>query len=160
MYLSEATTQSNLKIALSVKNLTSCKHWACCLRKMVEHWKEVKTGDFLPLPISLPFLRLPHAGLACNCRLTCPNFGETFCGEAAIQLGKVTFPRWMAILPPKSRSPVRKSEPARRYASYAHMADPASNHGRKSSHSRTKKLHACSYSDPGISKKTKETKFL
>ena len=60
MYLSEATTQSNLKIALSVKNLTSCKHWACCLRKMVEHWEEVKTGDFLPLPISLPFLRLPR----------------------------------------------------------------------------------------------------
>ena len=101
-----------------------------------------------------------HAGLACNCRLTCPNFGETFCGKAAIQLEKVTFPRWIATLPPKCRSPVRKSEPARRYASYAHMADPASNHGRKSSHSRTKKLNACSYSDSGISKKTKETKFL
>ena len=59
-YLSEATTQSNLKIALSVKNSTSCKHWACCLRKMTEHWEEGKKGDFLPLPISLPFLRLPR----------------------------------------------------------------------------------------------------
>ena len=119
---------------------------------MVEHWEEGKRGDFLPPPISLPFLRLPRRlSLQLQAHLS---------EEAAIQLGKVTFPRWMATLPPKFRSPVRKSEPARRYASYAHMADPASNHGRKSSHSRTKKLHACSYSDPGISKKTKETKFL
>ena len=109
---------------------------------MVEHWEEGKKGDFLPLPISLPFCAC-HAGAKKRSR---------------IQLGKVTFPRWMATLPPKFRSPVRKSEPARRYASYAHMADPASNHGRKSSRSRTKKLHihACSYSDPSISSRNKK----
>ena len=128
---------------------------------MVEHWEEGKRGDFLPLPISLPFLRLPRR-LSLQLQAHLSEFRGNFLRKSRYPARKSHFSSLDGDSTAKMSVPssIRKSEPARRHASYAHMADPASNHGRKSSHSRTKKLHACSYSDPGISKKTKETKFL
>ena len=108
---------------------------------MVEQWEEGKKGDFLPLPISLPFLRLPRR-LSLQLQAHLSEFRGNFLRRSRHPARKSHF----SLLDGDSTAKISvpsSSEPARRNVSYAHMADPASNHGRKSSHSRTKKLHAC-----------------